>query len=301
MNFALNLERLKDVKPEPPTNSVSVPTTTPAPATGSCPILAAGNTTSAIVNTNGMRYNIECGTDRNGGDLVRADGRNFLECSVICDATDKCIGFAWVGGNGPGNCYLKSTVTNSGSDPNVDYAYKDAPTKLPPTSVSSFSATDRLSTSLSMPVLTSSKAPEPTYPPRPTSTESKVPMPNPSTVSPPKVSTSSIRTETDYVSKTYTQTQWVGSTANGGSKTTSKPTTPVATSTARSEPTKRPEDPPRPGDKELCKSISSQKAKKLRVEVTHGDHRYHGMYLKEPPSSKLLRLTRHLFVHLLTG
>lgn len=299
VDFVLNLERLKNAKPEPPTTLISVPTTTPTPATGSCPILAAGNATSAIVNTNGMRYNIECGTDRNGGDLVRADGRTFLECSVICDATDKCIGFAWVGGNGPGNCYLKSTVTNSGSDPNVDYAHKDAPSKLPPTSVSSLLVTDRLSTSLMTPVPTSSKAPEPTYPPRPTSTESKVPMPNPSTVSLSKVSASPIRTETEYISKTYTQTQWVGSTANGGLKTTSKPTTPAAASTARPEPSKRPEDPPRPGDKDLCKSISSQKAKKLRVEVTDGDRRYHGMYLKDPPSSKLLRPTRHFFVDIL--
>lgn len=195
VDFALNLDRNSTAKPPVTTSSAgtssadattsSSAVSTPSHAPGSCP-LASVNGGSTFTNTNGVLYTIECGSDHNGGDLVRLDGKTFTDCSLTCDKTDKCIAYAWVGGNGPGSCYLKSSITGRESNSGVDYAYKKAATYLP-----SSSAPVSPSTSFASPVpvtSSSSVAPPPytppRYTPRTTWTETKT-VPTTSAAPPP--------------------------------------------------------------------------------------------------------------------
>jgi len=73
----------------------------------------------------GRKYSIECGTDHNGGDLDHKNSDSFSGCFTICDQTPDCVGFAYVGGSGPGVCYLKSSITAAESNPAVDFAKLD--------------------------------------------------------------------------------------------------------------------------------------------------------------------------------
>lgn len=138
VNFALNLDRNSTAKPPPSSTSAAVtsPTATPAAAPGSCGYIAA-NGTNTYTDSDNVQYTIQCGTDHNGGDIGAVGAKDFVGCMDACDKKDKCIAFSWVGGNGPGTCYLKGSVTDTEDDVYVDYAYKKTPTDIPASSSSS--------------------------------------------------------------------------------------------------------------------------------------------------------------------
>lgn len=138
VNIALNLDRNSTAKPPPSSTSAvaTSPTATPAAAPGSCGYIAA-NGTNTYIDSDNVQYTIQCGTDHNGGDIGAVGAKDFVGCMDACDKKDKCIAFSWIGGNGPGTCYLKGTVTNTEHDVYVDYAYKKTPTDIPASSSSS--------------------------------------------------------------------------------------------------------------------------------------------------------------------
>lgn len=140
VDFALNLDRNSTAKPPPSSTSAAVtsPAATPAAAPGSCGYIAKDGA-KTYTDSDNVQYTIQCGTDHNGGDIGAVGAKDFVGCMAACDKTDKCISFSWVGGNGPGTCYLKGTVTDTEHDVYVDYAYKKTPTDLPsPSTTSAF-------------------------------------------------------------------------------------------------------------------------------------------------------------------
>ncbi|KAI7157101.1 hypothetical protein KC349_g5867 [Hortaea werneckii] len=84
---------------------------------------ACATYTSPFTDANNQTYIVECGTDHVGGDLTSVSSPSFGECFSFCDKTTGCVGFAYVGGNGAGTCYLKSSIVPANSNPNVDFAY----------------------------------------------------------------------------------------------------------------------------------------------------------------------------------
>ena len=138
VNFALNLDRNSTAKPPPSSTSAAAtsPTATPEPAPGSCGYIAA-NGTNTYTDSDNVQYTIQCSTDHNGGDIGAVSAKDFVGCMDACDKKDKCIAFSWVGGNGPGTCYLKGTVTDTEHDVYVDYAFKKTPTDIPASSATS--------------------------------------------------------------------------------------------------------------------------------------------------------------------
>ncbi|EME42990.1 hypothetical protein DOTSEDRAFT_106389, partial [Dothistroma septosporum NZE10] len=72
------------------------------------------------------QYTNRCGTDAIGGDFMNIQADSFAGCGPLCDAQPQCIGYAYVGGNGPGTCYLKSTQEPASTNSNVDIAFKPA-------------------------------------------------------------------------------------------------------------------------------------------------------------------------------
>ncbi|RMY84139.1 hypothetical protein D0864_07643 [Hortaea werneckii] len=85
-------------------------------------------------------YTVQCGFDHQGGDLKAVSSNSFQGCFPQCDATAGCVGFAYVGGSGPGTCcYLKSSIVPANSNPNVDFAY--IPSAAPVTTSSSLAST----------------------------------------------------------------------------------------------------------------------------------------------------------------
>lgn len=210
VDFALNLERNATAKPRSSTTaspSSTAPTVKPNPKAGSCGFIDGKFFNSSSNN----RYTIECGADHNGGDIGGGPANTFTDCADICDKVDKCIAYAWAGGNGgngPGTCYLKGTVTNRETNPDVDYAYKDAATYLPSSSSSSSRSYPPTSTSVVTPVsiYSTSSYVKPTWterpppPPKETTSSSSVrstytpPPPSP----PPKGTTSSTSARSTY-------------------------------------------------------------------------------------------------------
>lgn len=68
-------------------------------------------------------YNLACNTDYPGGDLVAKNAQSFQGCAPLCDQTQGCVGWAYVGGTGAGTCYLKQTLTNAVTNDHVDSGY----------------------------------------------------------------------------------------------------------------------------------------------------------------------------------
>jgi predicted heme/steroid binding protein len=59
---------------------------------------------------NGGKYQVECGIDYAGGDLLTVDSMTtFQTCMDACDATTGCIDVSWV----TGSCYLKNELTTA--------------------------------------------------------------------------------------------------------------------------------------------------------------------------------------------
>ena len=98
-------------------SSQSLPT--PSAAPGSCDSIGSGQ----FVDSLKENYTIECNTDRAGGDVGSGASASFSGCFALCDMTDKCVGFAYTGGSGPGTCYLKNSNEAPSANENVDVAY----------------------------------------------------------------------------------------------------------------------------------------------------------------------------------
>ncbi|OTA28629.1 hypothetical protein BTJ68_08987 [Hortaea werneckii EXF-2000] len=103
---------------EPSTVTGSESSNAPSATGGSC-----ASYTSPFTDANNQTYIVECGTDHVGGDLTSVSSPSFGDCFSFCDKTTGCVGFAYVGGNGAGTCYLKSSIVPANSNPNVDFAY----------------------------------------------------------------------------------------------------------------------------------------------------------------------------------
>lgn len=127
----------------PTTDSATQPTLKPtdSPAGAGC---------STLDNSQYPEYAVECQTDRRGGDLLAAASRSFQQCFGICDETEDCIGFSYVGGTGPGICYLKNRLEMPSSSGHVDTAYKRSGGQQP----SPASTTVRTTTTLAQPQAT---------------------------------------------------------------------------------------------------------------------------------------------------
>ena len=122
VDFALNIQRNLTAAPymDPPK---------PAPAKGSClynedhEVEYLGE--ASIFNYQPPRkYQYKCGLDYPGGDISADAANTFDDCVGYCDNTKDCIAFAWIGGNGPGTCYLKGYITTHEDNPDVDFAFK---------------------------------------------------------------------------------------------------------------------------------------------------------------------------------
>lgn len=79
--------------------SSSTATSTATPGSASCQQLG-DEYTDAFNRT----YTVQCGFDHQGGDLKAVSSNSFQGCFPQCDATAGCVGFAYVGGSGPGTC-----------------------------------------------------------------------------------------------------------------------------------------------------------------------------------------------------
>lgn len=226
VDFAINLERNATAKPRSSTTA-SPSSTAPTPKAGSCGFVDSKTLTSSANN----RYTIECGADYNGGDIGGGPANTFIDCADICDKVDKCIGYAWAGangGNGPGTCYLKGTVTNRETNPNVDYAYKDVAIYLPSSSSSSSRSHPPTSTSVVTPVSTSSTSSHV----KPNGTERPPP--------PPKETTSSTSTRSAYTPPRPPPKETTSSTSALSTYTPSPPPPKETTSSTSSAPVTNP-------------------------------------------------------------
>ncbi|KAI7313227.1 hypothetical protein KC315_g11758 [Hortaea werneckii] len=98
--------------------SSSTATSTATPGSASCQQLG-DEYTDAFNRT----YTVQCGFDHQGGDLKAVSSNSFQGCFPQCDATAGCVGFAYVGGSGPGTCYLKNQITTGNANSNVEFAF----------------------------------------------------------------------------------------------------------------------------------------------------------------------------------
>ncbi|KAK5139461.1 hypothetical protein LTR04_003564, partial [Oleoguttula sp. CCFEE 6159] len=104
--------------------SASATTVTQSVATGppsSCSAMAAkgGN----VVDVNGEEYIVRCGWDHAGRDIAARSAASFGDCQPLCDATPGCQAYAYLGGDGPGTCYLKDSLSG-GALSYADFASK---------------------------------------------------------------------------------------------------------------------------------------------------------------------------------
>ncbi|KAK3636418.1 hypothetical protein LTR56_014205 [Elasticomyces elasticus] len=94
------------------TGPVSTATTSALAASGT-PAICPGYNSTQWTNANNEQYEIGCGSDYNGGspgfEKPAQAALSFENCMEICDATYNCTAVSYVGGNGAGTCYLKST------------------------------------------------------------------------------------------------------------------------------------------------------------------------------------------------
>ncbi|KAI7066508.1 hypothetical protein KC339_g15489 [Hortaea werneckii] len=98
--------------------SSSTATSTATPGSASCQQLG-----DEYTDASNRTYTVQCGFDHQGGDLKAVSSNSFQGCFPQCDATAGCVGFAYVGGSGPGTCYLKNQITTGNANSNVDFAF----------------------------------------------------------------------------------------------------------------------------------------------------------------------------------
>ncbi|KAI6793457.1 hypothetical protein KC361_g6163 [Hortaea werneckii] len=102
------------------TQSVSSSAATSTATAGSASCQQLGD---EYTDASNRTYTVQCGFDHQGGDLKAVSSNSFQGCFPQCDATAGCVGFAYVGGSGPGTCYLKNHITTENANSNVDFAF----------------------------------------------------------------------------------------------------------------------------------------------------------------------------------
>ncbi len=86
--------------------SMSLSSTSPSP-TALCPSVDG----TTLTDSNGKKYNIECGSDTTFGSFTTLvyNRTDFTQCMTGCDATEGCAAWTWVPYPYPGGiCYLKN-------------------------------------------------------------------------------------------------------------------------------------------------------------------------------------------------
>ncbi|EMD65264.1 hypothetical protein COCSADRAFT_35344 [Bipolaris sorokiniana ND90Pr] len=76
--------------------------TTMCPADPTCPA-----NSGCVTNIKGVKFQVACGTDYYGGDLIRAETSTIGECMQACAAASLCVAASYVGNS----CYMKKTLT----------------------------------------------------------------------------------------------------------------------------------------------------------------------------------------------
>ncbi|XP_014551078.1 hypothetical protein COCVIDRAFT_113851 [Bipolaris victoriae FI3] len=85
-------------------------------ATTMCPVSpACPDNNGCVNNIKGVKFQVACGTDYYGGDLIRAETSTIGECMQACATNTLCVAASYVGNS----CYLKSTLTGAQSNSNV--------------------------------------------------------------------------------------------------------------------------------------------------------------------------------------
>lgn len=199
VDFAINVQRNLTAAPymEPPK---------PKPTTGSCGYYDDRDFPLGSKDPSAppSEYQYHCGRDHPEGDIGVVGAKSFDSCVGFCDTTKDCIGFAWVGGNGPGTCYLKGRITPGEANANVDFASKNLKPKVETSTAVVASTSVVVSTSVSVVAPPPSSASSP--PPPPASSEQAPP--------PPPASSSIVIPETPSESSTAlatvteTRTKW---------------------------------------------------------------------------------------------
>jgi hypothetical protein len=195
VDFALNVQRNLTAAPymAPPK---------PAPTTGSCGYyddrdLPLGSKPNPDDRSPPSEYTYKCGRDHPEGDIGAVGAATFDSCVGLCDKAKDCVGFAWVGGNGPGTCYLKGRITAGEANSNVDFAIK----RKAETATSIVASTSVVpSTSVVVSTSVSVVVPPPSSPPPPPTSEQAPPSsPIPETSSEPSIPVATM---------TETRTKW---------------------------------------------------------------------------------------------
>jgi hypothetical protein len=201
VDFALNIKRNLTAAPymDPPK---------PKPTTGSCGYYDDRDFPlgSKDASAPPSEYQYHCGRDHPEGDIGVVGAKTFDSCVGFCDTTKDCIGFAWVGGNGPGTCYLKGRITPGEANANVDFASKNPKPKVETSTEVVASTSVVPSTSVVVSTSVSVVVPPPSSsapPPLPSSSE-QAPPPASSSIIPETPSESS----TAHATVTETRTKW---------------------------------------------------------------------------------------------
>ncbi|KAF3007634.1 hypothetical protein E8E13_008411 [Curvularia kusanoi] len=84
--------------------------TTFCPASPTCP-----QDDQCSYASNGVTFQVSCGTDYYGGDLSLAQTSTLDRCMDVCAQTSDCVAASYVGQN----CYMKSTLNSAQSNINV--------------------------------------------------------------------------------------------------------------------------------------------------------------------------------------
>lgn len=135
--FKSNFDNVNTIGPSPADVAIMVDfplpsgPAVPSSTASSTPSHAPSGGCSTFHASNYPGWTIECQTDRDGGNLKAVSSSSFEGCSPICEETSQCIGFSYVGGTGPGTCYLKQELVAPNANNNVDTAYITEKRPLP--------------------------------------------------------------------------------------------------------------------------------------------------------------------------
>ncbi|KAL9487760.1 hypothetical protein ACSS6W_000037 [Trichoderma asperelloides] len=95
------------------------------------PITCPMDGSDQLVQADGKKYTVECGTDRPHGDIGSVPTLDFPNCIKLCDETSGCIAASWRFGD----CYLKRSlkpaISNSWVDTAVLSSLLNAPALCP--------------------------------------------------------------------------------------------------------------------------------------------------------------------------
>lgn len=95
--------------------------TTPASPQQTCPESFTCPDNDGCSYTDGSRTLVlSCSMDFYGGDFANQYAESLGACTRACAANTECVAASFVGGNGAGTCYLKSTKNNGNINDSVN-------------------------------------------------------------------------------------------------------------------------------------------------------------------------------------